>query len=185
MRASAFRATVAMAAVVVLALAAAPGASGEKRCGRFAQAPREGTDHQLRTSVLCLVNRARERRGIAPLRFDRSLRGAATGHSRSMVRSGALTHYGPSGSTVASRVVRSGYLAGASSYRLAENIGAGRGRGRGSPLAIVRDWMDSPTHRGNILDRGLRDFGVGIARGSPSGSDHNAVTYTLVFGARH
>lgn len=184
MRASAFRATIVVAAVAVLAPAAAPGASGENRCGRFAQAPREATDHQLRTSVLCLVNLARERRGIARLRFDRALRDSAAGHSRSMVRSKSLTHYGPSGSTLTSRVARSGYLEGASSYRLAENIGAGRGRSNGSALAIVRGWMDSAGHRANILDRRMREFGVGIARGNPLGSNHNAVTYTLDLGAR-
>lgn len=185
MRTRARRATIAVVALAMLAMTAAPGASGEGRCGRFAQAPRQATDHQLRTSVLCLVNLARERRGIAPLRFDRSLRDSATGHSRSMVRSSQLTHYGPSGSTLASRVARSGYLAGASSYRLAENIGAGRGRGEGSARAIVRRWMDSSEHRANILDRGLRDFGVGVVRGDPSGGGRrNAATYTLVFGTR-
>ncbi|MBW8059317.1 MAG: CAP domain-containing protein [Solirubrobacterales bacterium] len=175
---------IAVAAAIVLSLILAPGAAGKSRCGQFAQAPRQASDHQLRTSVLCLVNRARERRGMAPLRFSRPLRESATGHSRSMVRSNTLTHYGPGGSTLTSRVARSGYLASASSYRLAENIGAGRGRSNGSPLAIVRDWMDSPGHKANILDRGLRDFGVGIARGNPLGRDSNAVTWTLNLGTR-
>ena len=185
MRTGAFKAAIAVLAVAALALTATPGATGESRCGRFAQAPRDATDHQLRTSVLCLVNMVRKRRGIARLRFDRSLRDSATGHSRSMVRSNRLTHYGPSGSTLTSRVARSGYLAGASFYRLAENIGAGRGRSNGSALAIVRDWMDSAGHKANILDRRMRDFGVGIARGNPLGSSHNAVTYTLDLGARN
>jgi uncharacterized protein YkwD len=186
MSAKASRVTIAVAVAAAFALAASPAAGGKKHCGRFAQAPRQATDHQLRSSVLCLVTGARARRGIAPLRFSRPLRNAATGHSRSMVGSGSLTHYGPSGSTLNGRVARSGYLRNASSYRLAENIAAGRGRGGGSALAIVRGWMGSPEHRANILDRGLRDFGVGVARGNPfgGGGRANAATYTLVLGVR-
>lgn len=175
----------ALLAALALAPAASHGAAAaQPRCGSIRQAPRRATLHQLRTSVLCLVNRARERHGIAPLRFNLALRRSATALSKEMLRSGSLSHYGPRGSTLTSRVARSGYLVGASSYRLAENIGAGRGRGSGSPLAIVRDWLHSAEHRRNILDRGLRHFGAGVARGDPLGGSGNAATYTLDFGAR-
>jgi uncharacterized protein YkwD len=160
-------------------------AAAVPRCGPIRQAPRAATLHQLRTSILCLVNRARGRHGMAPLHFDRALRRSASGLSMAMVRSGSFSHYGPHGSTLSSRVARSGYLARASSYRLAENIGAGRGRTSGSPLATVRHWLHSPGHRRNILDRRLRDFGAGVARGYPLGRSANAATYTLDLGARH
>jgi uncharacterized protein YkwD len=175
---------------LLIALAVAPAASSgdavaAHRCGLVGAAPRAATLHQLRTSVLCLVNRARERHGIAPLDFSPALRRSATGLSDSMVRSGSFSHDGPHGSTMLSRIARSGYLARASSYRLAENIGAGQGRSYGSPLAIVRSWMHSAGHRHNILDPGLRDFGAGVARGYPLGGSADAATYTLDFGARH
>lgn len=178
-----------MPLVLLVALALAPAASygdagAARRCGLVRQAPRAATLHQLRTSVLCLVNRARERHGIAPLAFNAALRRSATGLSKAMVRSGSVSHHGLRGSTLSSRIARSGYLAGASSYRLAENIATGRGRSNGSPLAIVRDWLQSAGHRRNILDRGLRDFGAGVARGYPHGGSANAATYTLDFGAR-
>jgi len=159
-------------------------ASADARCGRHWQAPRKATDHQLRTSVLCLVNLARERRGIAPLKYSEALRRSATAHSRDMVRAGRLSHYGSGGSTPTARIANSGYLARARFYRLAENIGAGRGRSNGSPAAIVRSWMGSPGHRSNILDRGFRDFGVGVARGDASGGHSNAATYTLDLASR-
>jgi len=155
------------------------------RCGWVRQAPRAATMHQLRTSVLCLVNRARARHGLQPLRFNRALRRSATVLSRAMARSDSISHQGPHGSTLASRIARSGYLSRASAYRLAENIGAGRGRASGSPLATVRHWMHSASHRRNILDRGLRDFGAGVARGDPFGRSANAATYTLDLGVRH
>jgi len=176
--------------ILLTALALSPAAShgdaaAASRCGLDRQSPRAATLHQLRTSVLCLVNRARERHGMAPLHFSPALRRSATGLSKAMVRSGSFSHYGPSGSTLTSRISRSGYLARASSYRLAENIAAGQGRSSGSPQAIVRDWLQSAGHRRNIFDRGLRDFGAGVARGNPLGGSADAATYTLDFGARH
>jgi uncharacterized protein YkwD len=154
------------------------------RCGWIGKPPRVATPHQLRTSVLCLVNLARERHGISRLEFSRKLRRSATIHSRSMVRNGRLSHYGPRGSTPMTRIASTGYLARAGSFRLAENIGAGEGRSYGSPRAIVRRWMHSASHRRNILDASLRDFGVGIARGNPDGTSSNAATYTLDLAAR-
>lgn len=156
---------------------------GAGHCGAVNRAPALATDHQLRTSVLCLVNRARERHGIRRLEFNLSLRQSATAHSRIMVRSGLFSHYGPAGSTPTTRVTHAGYLARMSSYRIAENIAAGAGSRYGSPIAIVRLWMSSAGHRANILDRRLHDFGVGIARGDVLSGGRGA-TYTLVFGSR-
>jgi uncharacterized protein YkwD len=168
-----------------LGLGLLPGAaSASPRCGEASRAPAELTDHQLRTSVLCLVNAARERHGLGRLEFSPALRQSATIHSLSMVRSGSFSHYGPGSSTVTSRAARFGYLARVSNYRVAENIGAGQGSEYGSPIGVLRLWMHSPPHRANILDSGLRDFGVGIARGDVLSGGSKGVTYTLDLGAR-
>lgn len=170
--------------VASLGLGAVPAVASASHCGESFRAPAELTDHQLRTSVLCLVNKARERHGLHRLKFNRELRRSATLHSVSMVRSRSFSHYGPGASTVTTRVAHAGYLARASSYRVAENIGTGEGRRYGSPIGMVRMWMHSPPHRANILDPRLRDFGVGIARGDLAGGGSGGVTYTLDFGAR-
>lgn len=185
----ALRARHGVALALMTAFLVVPGAAhgeeaGGPGCGRHGRAPRQASDHELRTSILCLVNQVRERHGIAPLEFNDALRRSASAHSVSMVRSRTLSHYGPGGSTLISRVTRAGYLANSARYRVAENIAAGIGRRFGSPRAIVRSWMRSPGHRRNILDGGLRDFGVGVARGYPYGRDRNAATYTIDFGIR-
>ena len=95
-----------------------------------------------------------------------------------------LSHYGPNGSTLSSRVARSGYLSSAVAYLIGENIGAGS-RQRGSPLGVIRAWMHSRPHRANILDPEFREFGVGVARGFPGSDSANAATYTLDLGMRH
>jgi uncharacterized protein YkwD len=153
------------------------------RCTGPGKAPGHATLGFLRTSALCLVNRARERYGLAPLHFNADLRHSAIAHSYDMVAEGYFSHYGPDGSTLDSRVARSGYLTGAGSYLIGENIGGGRQQA-GSPISVFRAWMNSPPHRANILDPEYRDFGIGVARGFPGVGGASAATYTLDFGTR-
>lgn len=161
-----------------------PLARSQARCAHTGRAPEGATLGYLRASMLCLINRARESFGIAPLHFNRDLSRSATGHSNDMVRHRYFSHYGSGGSTLAGRVGRAGYLGGTGFYFVGENIGGGPGRRFGSPIQVFRSWMHSPPHRANILDREFRDFGVGVARGYPFGGGLTAATYTLDLGTR-
>jgi uncharacterized protein YkwD len=159
-------------------------AAAEPGCGPIEQAPQAATLQELQIPLLCLVNRARERRKIAPLRFNDELCRAATGHSSEMVEHGYFSHDGSHGSSLTARVQKAGYLARAAAYAIAENIGGGPGRRYGSPIAVFRMWMHSPGHRANILNPRFREFGIGAARGFPFGGGLRAATYTLDLGAR-
>ena len=78
MRSPAGRRGVALAIAAVLwAVPGAVHADGTPGCGQHGQAPATATDHELRTSVLCLLNQIRENRGIPPLEFNESLRRSA------------------------------------------------------------------------------------------------------------
>jgi uncharacterized protein YkwD len=178
-------ATIVVLACLALSSGSEPASAGElPRCGRIGEAPRAATLHQLRTSLLCLLNRAREDRGIAHLRYSAELRRAATGHSNDMVEHRYFSHDGFHGSSLTARVAKAGYLARAGAYAIGENIGGGPGRRYGSPIAVFRMWMHSPGHRANILDSRFREFGVGTARGFPFGGGRRAATYTLDLGSR-
>jgi uncharacterized protein YkwD len=159
-------------------------AQGSLVCPEADRAPREASLHFLRSSVLCLVNRARRHYGLRPLRFNAALRSSATRHSNDMVANGYFSHDGLGGNTVGDRVWRSGYLARVNVYFVGENIGGGLGRRFGSPMAVYRSWMHSPGHRANILDAEFHDVGVGVARGYPYVGGGNAATYTLDLGMR-
>jgi uncharacterized protein YkwD len=173
-------------ALLLIALLNGPRARAQDglACPDADRAPREASLRFLRSSVLCLVNRARLHYGLRPLRFNPALRKSAIRHSNEMVANGYFSHYGPGGSTVGDRVWRSGYLARVNVYLVGENIGGGLGRRFGSPMAVYRSWMHSPGHRANILDPGFHDIGVGVARGYPYGGGANAATYTLDLGMR-
>jgi uncharacterized protein YkwD len=176
-------AVVAAAAALSLGLLS-PGraAAAPAPCGNANAAPARLTLHQMRTSVLCLVNRVRAHYDVHALAYNADLRTSASAHSVSMVVNDYFSHEGPGGS-VDSRVSRAGYLSQAGSFVLGEDIGGGGGRRYGSPLGVVTAWMHSPPHRENILDPSFRDAGVGVARGFP-GSGAVAATYTMDFGAR-
>jgi uncharacterized protein YkwD len=133
------------------------------------------------SSELCLINQARARHGLIPLRVNTDLRDSATGHSDSMVAHRYFAHEGPGGS-VDSRISRAGYLARAHAFTIGENIGGGTGSRWGSPMAVFEEWMHSPPHRENILAPSYRDAGVGVARGFPFGG--RGATYTVDFGYR-
>jgi uncharacterized protein YkwD len=160
-------------------------AAGGPACGAAWQAPRQATLNDLRSSMLCLVNRVREHYGIGSLEENTPLRHSATGHSNDMVEHDYFSHDGPAGSTVGSRVTKAGYLARVNIYFIGENIGGGIGRRLGSPFAVFHSWMQSPPHRANILDPEFHDAGVGVARGYPAGGGVKAATYTLDLGMRH
>jgi uncharacterized protein YkwD len=174
-----------LATIAVASALSTPGARARATpCDHATDAPRQANLEQLRNSMLCLVNRVRKHYGLEALRENAPLRRSATGHSNDMVAHGYLSHYGPAGSTVGSRVAHAGYLARVNTYFIGENIGGGIGK-FGSPLAILRDWMHSPPHRANILDAEFHDLGVGVARGYPNGGGGRAATYTLDLGMRH
>jgi uncharacterized protein YkwD len=175
----------ALLALVAVGAALLPSASvaGGTPCGNATAAPARLTLHQMRSSELCLINRARAHYGLVPLQYNPDLRDSATGHSDSMVVHRYFAHEGPGGS-VDSRISRAGYLdKGVQGFTIGENIAAGSGHD-GSPWQIFVDWMHSPPHRANILDPGFRDAGVGVARGFPLGGAGAAATYTVDFGAR-
>jgi uncharacterized protein YkwD len=110
----------------------------------------------MASKVVSLTNSARSRRGCGPLRVDGGLTRSARAHSLEMAGSGQLMHNSPGGASPWDRMERAGYHWGA-----AENIGAGYS----TPEEAVRGWLDSPDHRKNILDCGLKAIGVGVASG--------------------
>jgi uncharacterized protein YkwD len=104
--------------------------------------------------VLDLTNEQRLQHGCTTaLTLSVQLAAAASAHSQDMAIHDLFSHTGSDGSTMVSRVVATGY----SYSQLAENLAAGPATAE----AVVASWMNSPGHRANILNCGLRDLGVG------------------------
>jgi uncharacterized protein YkwD len=122
-------------------------------------------------AVFCLTNDERTSRGLPAYSLSSLLGRTARAHADDAVarkwwNDGADPHTNPDGKTPADRVRAAGYCPNGS-WRVHENVYWGWG----SPLQTARDavrwWMGSPGHRANILDAGLREIGVGVAKGAP------------------
>jgi uncharacterized protein YkwD len=116
-----------------------------------------------RHAVRCLVNRARVAQGLRRLRQSGALARAAGGHARDMVRRDFFEHTTPGGLTPADRAQRAGYRGLVVGETIAFAVGDDA-----TPAGAVRGWLDSPSHRAVLLDRGMRHAGVGVADGAPA-----------------
>jgi hypothetical protein len=105
--------------------------------------------------MLCLVNKERTRRGLKPLGIDPKLTKCAQQHSDDQARRRKMSHNGSNGSSPSQRVKKSGY-----NYR---STGENVAYGQKSMEAVMKDWMNSPGHRRNILDPKFTSFGSGVA----------------------
>src|SRR5918994_2879742 len=169
-----------VALAALLALPSPSDAARKKRttCANTAVAPSAGNVASVRAAVLCLHNRERAARRLAPLRQHAKLRRAADGHSADMVADRYFSHQTPEGTDMVERILRAGFARG-SGWLLGENIAWGSGE-FATAEQIHRSWMNSPGHRANILRREFRWIGIGIALGAPvdtgglAGAPHTA-----------
>jgi len=106
-------------------------------------------------AVVRLINSYRAKNGVRPLLVGPALSRAAQSHSADMARRGYFDH-----GAFASRLWNFGVHA----PYVGENIA--EGTRPLTPATIVRMWIQSPPHRENLLDRGFRRIGVGVAGGS-------------------
>lgn len=103
-------------------------------------------------AILGFTNAQRAAAGCAPLRSDGQLARAAQAHARDMANGGYFSHDSRDGRSFADRILAAGYPGPGG-----ENIAYGQS----SPDEVVRDWMDSPGHRENILNCEFTTLGVG------------------------
>jgi uncharacterized protein YkwD len=119
-------------------------------------------DSALAAQIVQLTNAERAQVGCAPLVVDPRLTAAARGHSADMAERNYFNHDGPDGRTPFQRINDAGY----SFSVAAENIAAGQR----TPQEVLTGWMNSPSHRANIVDCTLTNIGVGYASGGSYGT---------------
>ena len=128
--------------------------------------------------VLALHNVARAAHDLKPLCVDPLLTRAARSHSREMIKKDYFYHSSYNGESLGERLERFGY--NRSIY--AENIGGGSGT-LGTSRSTFRRWMNSPSHKANILHGRVRPVGVGTYTGRYKGT-RGYTMYTVDFGVR-
>ena len=103
--------------------------------------------------LLNAANRDRAAAGLQPLHWDAALAVAARQHAQRMVQMHALSHQFPGEPPMQDRARH----AGARFSLIAENVAEGP-----NVPGLHTQWMNSPPHRANLLDRGLNAVGIAV-----------------------
>jgi uncharacterized protein YkwD len=113
----------------------------------------DATTLRAERDLFSSVNQARRAQGLPPLRWDESLAAAARRHAEVMAEHGAAQHAFPGEPSLSARAKQ----AGAHFTWLSENVTQGP-----SPEFIHTQFMNSPAHRANILDRDMDSVGIAV-----------------------
>jgi uncharacterized protein YkwD len=139
---------------------------------------------QMESSIGCLINDERSSYGLQPVAPNADLRQAALSHSNEMIAESYFEHTSPEGLTFIDRIDSTGYMNGARSWVVGENLVWGTGP-LSTPQAVVTAWMNSPPHRENLLRPTFREIGIAAVAGTPtSQSDLTGVTVSSEYGHR-
>lgn len=113
--------------------------------------------------LLILTNQKRAEAGLAPLVTDDRLSNAAAGKARDMFTNDYWAHISPDGKTPWVFIRSAGY-----NYQFAgENLA----RGFNSSSDVVSAWMNSTSHRDNILSANYKNVGFAVEQGKLNGED--------------
>ncbi|THV42926.1 CAP domain-containing protein [Glycomyces buryatensis] len=113
-----------------------------------------GSDNEVESAVVDLVNTARDEAGCGALESDPLLDTAARLHAEDMATNDYFDHTGLDGSSPTDRAEEQGFEGG-----VGENIAAGYPDAE----SVMEGWMNSEGHRANILNCGYNVIGVGLA----------------------
>lgn len=123
--------------------------------------------------VLVLTNQQRAQSGLAALAISNQLSSAASAKAADMFQNQYWAHVSPSGKEPWDFISASGY-----SYRVAgENLA----RDFNHTGDMVQAWMDSPTHRANIMNGRYTETGLAVVNGVLQGVETTLVVQ--MFGA--
>jgi uncharacterized protein YkwD len=124
--------------------------------GREAGTPPAGTA-RVAAEVVELTNTERGIHGRATLRANSRLMRAAQVHAEQMARARQQAHVLPDAAypRAEDRLAAAGYDW--------ESFGENLALGQASPAEAVRSWMQSRTHRSNIVSPAFTELGVGYA----------------------
>jgi|SRR5688572_52868 len=127
--------------------------------------PELPNEYEIASKIHDLVNQEREKNGLKQLSYDDGLASIGKGHSQDMVSNNYFGHTGSDGSSYGDRILQERDCWRADgSYYYGENIWWKKGN-LGSSSDVARAafdwWMNSPSHRANILSSVFITEGIG------------------------
>lgn len=114
-----------------------------------------------------LTNEQRQTEGLSELSYNDTLAQAAEAKGNDMFSKNYWAHYAPDGTTPWSFILGAGYKYEYAGENLAKNFMFSDG--------VVEAWMNSPTHRENILRKEYSEVGFAVVNGMLNGEETTLV----------
>lgn len=113
--------------------------------------------------IISLTNAKRAENGLGKLAYNPLLANAATAKAANMFSENYWAHNSPSGKTPWSFITAAGYKYIYAGENLARDFSDAQ--------SVVNAWMNSPSHRSNLLDKNFKEIGVSVQSGRLTGSE--------------
>lgn len=114
-----------------------------------------------------LTNEERSQNNVPQLQYNSDLEEAAKLKAENMFKENYWSHYGPAGETPWQFILETGYQYEYAGENLAKNFLFSEG--------IVEAWMNSPTHKENLLRNDYTDVGFAVVNGVLNGEETTLV----------
>lgn len=108
-----------------------------------------------------LTNIEREKKGLPVVKENEALDRAAELKAQNMFAENYWAHFAPSGKSPWDFILGAGYKFTFAGENLAKNFY--------SSDDVVKAWVESPTHRDNLLNPNYRDIGIAVVEGTLNG----------------
>lgn len=113
--------------------------------------------------IITLTNSKRAEFGLGALSFNPLLGQAAAGKAGDMFAGNYWAHNSPSGKTPWQFMTAAGYRYVFAGENLARDFEDAN--------SVVNAWMNSPSHRANVLDKNFKEIGVAVSSGTLGGNE--------------
>ncbi len=119
------------------------------------------------TKLTEYTNEQRKLNKVKPLTYNKKLATAANEKAKNMFVNNYWAHFGPNGETPWQFITKSGYRYESAGENLAKNFLYSKN--------VVTAWMNSPTHRDNVLRKDFTEVGFAVVDGTLGGEQTTLV----------
>ncbi len=113
------------------------------------------------SDIISLTNERRVAQGIQPVKENQLLSQAAAAKAQDMLNQNYWAHFAPDGKTPWQFISQSGYKYSVAGENLARDFD--------NASSVVVAWMNSPSHKQNLLDGSFTEIGVAVTEGNLNG----------------
>lgn len=114
------------------------------------------------SDIIHMINNIRADHGLQLLNSNPILSTIALSRSQDMINRDYFSHYTPEGKNIANILAENDIMYAC----MAENLGHASPPSWASPDAIINLWMNSPSHRENLLNPHFGQLGLGVTDGN-------------------